>query len=343
MISLNSETGSLRPHPIRDMAGKFRKTIQKLSVVLPKIQDQKATDPSIQTTASAAPETGDVSSNPSNPQKKPATPDLSDPTSYELLLDDDAPATPEEAERLKKTKSRLSIELRYQKGISLEDEHIRVPGRIPLMPVSLLETLFTVIGFSAGLIHFSVISPNYLLALIIISLLLFSQIVIYHSAYRTMRLTITIIQTIGTIALMALVGWAFYDLIAFNPKHSEHPFLLILTLVAFELVPILMFLHLVFLGRGYRKIKIATLPDDTQAETEQKISFLPRRSKNTLRPIKAPQQISNAQADAPKIQPPSETQNIKSASQTKQRSATPNTNPPTIAHQDNAPASDKPA
>lgn len=319
------------------MAGKFRNTIQKLSVVLPKIQDQKATDNGLKATAPAAPETKEAPSTPSDIPKKPSIPDLSDPTSYELLLDNAEPSTPEEEERLNKTKSRLSIELRYQKGISLADEHIRVPGRIPLLPVSLLETLFTVIGFSTGLIHFSVISPNYLLALIIISLLLISQIVIYHSAYRTMRLTITIIQTIGTIALMALVGWAFYDLIAFNPKHSEHPVLLILTLVSFELVPILMFAHLVFLGRGYRKIKIATLPDDTQAEPEQKISFLPRRSKNALKPIK--QQISNA--DASQTQPPSAAQNTDP--QTQQLSATPNTDPPATEHQANAPASDKTA
>ncbi|MBR4986766.1 MAG: hypothetical protein IKY83_13625 [Proteobacteria bacterium] len=264
------------------MAGKFRKTIDKLSVVIKKVDQAKA-NAADESQTEAAPKNAA-----SEASDKTQSPNLSDPSSYELLLDDREPKTQKEEERLNKEKTLLSMELRHQKGISLTDDYIHVPGRVPLMPVTLLEVFCTVVGFSTGLIHFSVLSPNYLFALIVISLLLLSQIVIYHSAYRTMRLTITIIQTIGTIVLMALVGWAFYDLIAYNPKHQHH-LLLGVSLVFFELVPALMFLHLVFFGRSYRKLKIAVKPaPDTSDEpkpAKQRVSFLPQRSRNALKPV----------------------------------------------------------
>ena len=267
------------------MAGKFRKTVQKLAVIIKKPEPKQDNDRD-------QAENAQGKRPPLSEEGKRPVPDLSDPTSFELLLDDSSDNQKDE-ERLQREKTLLSMELRHQKGISLTDDHINVPGRVPLMPVSLFMTLFTVVGFSAGLIHFSIMSPNYLLALFVISILLISQIVIYHSAYRTMRITITVIQTLGTIVLMALVGWAFYDLIAFNPKHHEHHFLLGLSLISFELVPLLMFLHLVFLGRSYRKIKIAS-PSDIR-EPQQKISFLPFRSKNALKPVAAPESQSQSQ------------------------------------------------
>ena len=75
--------------------------------------------------------------------------DLSDPNALELLLDEGEEEGEELDERaqfrLDAEKTLLSVELSYQKGIEVVGDQICVPGRVPLMPVSLLEILFVVI------------------------------------------------------------------------------------------------------------------------------------------------------------------------------------------------------
>ena len=187
--------------------------------------------------------------------------DLSDPNALELLLDDGEEEGEEDLDerarlRLDAEKTLLSVELSYQKGIEVVGDRICVPGRVPLMPVSLLEILFIVIGFSAGLIHFSVVSPNYLLSLFVVVFILLVQVIIYHSAYRAMRIVMTVIQTLGTLGIMTFVGWAYYDLLVYPADPEAHRFLLGVAFVSFLCIPLLMLLHLVFLGRSHRWIEI---------------------------------------------------------------------------------------
>lgn len=183
--------------------------------------------------------------------------DLSDPTGYELLLDEDKPAeTKRDAQIRDAHKTMLAMDLQHQKGIELVGERVRVPGRVALWPITLLQILFNVIGFSFGLIHFSIMSPNYLLALFVISGILLIQTIIYHTAYRTMRMFMMIMTVLGTVGIMTFVGWAFVDLLVNPPFPNKPRFLLGVSFVGFSLNVFLMFLHFVFLGHGYHWIEI---------------------------------------------------------------------------------------
>lgn len=232
--------------------------------------------------------------------------DLSDPNALELLLDDgeddDQEGDEREQRRLVAEKTLLSVEITRQKGVEIVGDQICVPGRIPLMPVTLLEILFVVIGFSAGLIHFSVMSPNYLLSLFVISFILLAQIAIYHSAYRSLRIGMTVIQTIGTLIIMTFVGWAYYDLIAYPVKPNSHHLLLGLAFVSFEAVPLLMLLHLIVLGRGHRWIEIKRKPAKTPANTPTKVM---KTAANTpTKQMKSPENTPENQKKTPPKQRP---------------------------------------
>ena len=109
---------------------------------------------------------------------------------------------------------------------------------------------------SFGFMHFSVVAPNYLLAFAVLQIILFVQIILYHSAYRAQRTTIRIIVTIVTILVMTIIDIFFYDLI-FYPKNNNTPYtLLLITMISFTSIPTVMFAHLVFLGRGTRTVGI---------------------------------------------------------------------------------------
>ena len=177
--------------------------------------------------------------------------DLSDPNGYELLLDD----TPENDTNLQKVQKRLiTIDLANQRGVTKHGNYIILPGRISLLLLTLFLILFSVIGMSLGFIHFSTVAPNYLLAFAILQIILFVQIILYHSAYRAQRTTIRIIVTIVTILIMTIIDIFFYDLI-FYPKNENSPYaLLLVTMISFTSIPTIMFAHLVFLGRGTRTV-----------------------------------------------------------------------------------------
>ncbi|GEM_PF-6367718 len=198
--------------------------------------------------------------------------DLSDPTGYELLLDEYVPAETKRDEQIRDAhKTILEMDLRHQKGVEVFGERVRVPGRVSLWPVTLLQILFNVIGFSFGLIHFSIISPNYLLALFVIAGILLAQTIIYHTSYRTMRRFMMVVTVLGTLGIMAFVGWAYCDLLI-NPPFPEKPKLLLgVSFVGFSLNVFLMFLHFVFLGHGYHWIEIKVKAIKPEREVPTKI------------------------------------------------------------------------
>ncbi len=189
------------------------------------------------------------------PEKGPGEIDLDDIETLKKLIDNDINIDSEKKESVKDIeKTLLSVEISKQKGVSIVGDQICVPGRVPLAPVTLLEILFAVIGFSAGLIHFSVMSPNYLLSLFVVTFIMVVQILIYHTSYRAMRTAMTIIQTLSTIGIMVFVGWAYVDLIIHPPKPEYKHFFLGIALIGFSLIPATMLAHLVFLGRSHRWI-----------------------------------------------------------------------------------------
>ena len=158
----------------------------------------------------------------------------------------------------------LEFELKHQKGIELQTDHITVPGRMSITLCSLLETLAIIIALCASFIHFAVYSRNYLLAVLVVAAVSFIQVVLYDSSYRTQRIALSVIQVIGLCIFMALVDWAFLDII-FNPQLAQQrKFLLIVATALYSFVPLLMILHVVFLGRGHRTLKVKRKTAPTQ-------------------------------------------------------------------------------
>ena len=207
--------------------------------------------------------------------------DLSDPNAIELLIDEEEESTQEDdSEEDRRTqqlrevqKTLLSVEIARQKGVEVQGDRICVPGRAPLTTFTLLEILLCTLGFATGFIHFTAMAKNFLLAQFVVSTLLFLQIILYHSSYRAMRTFMTIIQVIGTLIIMALVGWAFTDLIIHPLPGVNHHLMLGLSLVFFSCIPAAMIAHLVYFGRGYRYIEIKH--KKTAAETPTKILKTP--------------------------------------------------------------------
>lgn len=174
----------------------------------------------------------------------------------------------------------LSLEISAQKGIAVEGDWVRIPGRADLMPFSLLETLLSVIGFSAGIIHFSSLQPNYLLPLAVLQAVLFAQIILYHSSCRAQRTTLAAIHGVSTSLIIAFVTWAFVDLIRFPIRPGLPTLWLYVTLTAFCAVPVLMLMHLFYFGRASR--------------------LLPKpRAKRSVNPAEAPTATVLSQGDIP--------------------------------------------
>lgn len=231
--------------------------------------------------------------------------DLSDPTSYELLDEDGterAPTTDDryESRRYKVQKSLLSYELTHQKGVLIMKREIVAPGRVGVLFFSLLNTLGTVVGFFSGLIHFSVYSPNYIVPVFILSILLFAQSILYDSSYRCQRLVMCILQVIGTCIFMAGVDFAFWDLLAHPVVADQRRFLLILALVCFNAVPALMIAHAVYFGRGKRTIRIKRNVKGNNKPTvimeKAKADNKPTRS-SASKPTPTPPTESHSEAD----------------------------------------------
>lgn len=198
--------------------------------------------------------------------------DLSDPSALELLIEDDANASAmsekkQEINDAKKTL--LSVEIARQKGVEISGNTVTLPGRVSLSLITLLELLFCAIGFGAGFTHFAIMSPNYILAVIVMSVILFLQIIIYHSSYRAMRKFMAGIHVFGTSGIMVLCSWAFIDHMIYPPKADMPFFILCISLFNYLLIPILMLLHFFWLGRGSREIKLK--PKKSASNTPTKI------------------------------------------------------------------------
>ena len=179
--------------------------------------------------------------------------DLSDPNAYELMIDNN----PEDDSRLQNAQKRfISIDISNQHGVTRHGNYIVLPGRVSLILITLLLILFSVIGMSFGFIHFSVMAPNYLLSFAILQIILFIQITLYHSAYRAQRLTVSIIVTLVTILVMGIVDFFFFDLMLHPKRENAKYALLLIATVGFTSIPVLMFTHLIFLGRGSRTVAI---------------------------------------------------------------------------------------
>lgn len=180
--------------------------------------------------------------------------DLSDPTAFDLLRDEDGDDVLEQVSDAEK--SLMTLEMTRQNGVEIVGSHIEIPGRVPLMTMTLLEIFFLVCGLCAGFVHFLVMSPNYLLAIVVFSCIMFVQIIIYHSSYRAKRNVMMWIHVLGTSGIMAFVGWAMVDLMRHPPIEGQRNFLLLIALISYSLIPISMILHFVFLGRGHREVDI---------------------------------------------------------------------------------------
>ena len=182
--------------------------------------------------------------------------DLSDPNAFELMIDDEN--APKDEQRQEALKRMLSKEIANQKGVEISGNRIKVPGRVSLTPITFLGIFLSAIGFAAAFLHFSITSTNYLLAVFVIEAIILSQIIIYHSSYRAHRTAMRIFHIIGCLATVALIDWAFLDLIWF-PKNPDDGYAILATSgIFYNCVPILMIIHLVYLGRGNREILIKT-------------------------------------------------------------------------------------
>lgn len=176
----------------------------------------------------------------------------------------------------------LTMELAHQQGVAIEGDVVSVPGRVSLIPYSILLLLLVILTNLTTTIHFKFISPNFLFTAPVISLYMIGTIFVYHTAYRAQRLGVQIIVLLCTIIFSALVDWGYADQIIHNEfsalnfaqvfiiknlfgghfstylsEYHENKFaFLIIGLVAFNLILILLILHFLFLGRGTRNIKI---------------------------------------------------------------------------------------
>lgn len=174
-------------------------------------------------------------------------------------------------------KSILEFEIKHQRGIEIYDQQITVPGRLSITLCSLLETLAITLGLATSFIHFAIYSPNYLLAVFVIAVVLFFNVILYDSSYRTQRIALSVLQLLATLIFIALVDWAFVD-ICLNPQlASQRKFFLIAATLSLNFVPLLMTLHVLYLGRGRRTIRIKkkTTPTIQTAAIPTKIVKIP--------------------------------------------------------------------
>ena len=147
-----------------------------------------------------------------------------------------------------------SLEIAEQKGVKVEGDRKKIPGRVALMPITLIQTLSASIGFSLAVVLFSKLASQYLLPLAATQIILFSQIALYHSSYRALRKALALFHALFTVAFTVFLDWALIDRIK-NFHHSESLTFLYLAVIAFSLVPAFMIAHWAYLGRSYRLVK----------------------------------------------------------------------------------------
>ncbi|MCL2326545.1 MAG: hypothetical protein FWC40_08650, partial [Proteobacteria bacterium] len=121
---------------------------------------------------------------------------------------------------------------------SINGNLMRVPGRMPIMPLTLLQMLFSVIALTAGTVHFSLVSTNYLFPLAVLQIVLFAQIFLYHSSFRAQRQSLAIIHILMTLGMVAVVDWALLDLILYPPTADIPHHFLYLAIWAFTMIPL---------------------------------------------------------------------------------------------------------
>ena len=191
--------------------------------------------------------------------------DLSDPTGYELMLDDN----PDDDTRLQNAQKRLiSIDISNQKGVEVHGNYIVLPGRISLMLMTLTLMLFSVVALSGGFWYFSSVATNYLFPFAVLQLMMFLQIGLYHSSYRAQRTAMCVLITLTTIGIMSYIDWAFMDLIIY-PKKAETPKLMLwVCMIGFTCIPVMMFMHLIFLGRGTRTVGVRRVKRQDRISTK---------------------------------------------------------------------------
>lgn len=191
----------------------------------------------------------------------PSDVDLNDPSAYELMLDDN----PDDDTRLQEAQKRLiSLDISHQKGVSIVGNRIILPGRVSLAFTMLLQMLLSVIALSFGFVHFSTVAPNYLFPFAVLQVIMFVQIALYHSSYRAQRTVLCALITLMTIVIMGVIDWAFVDLMLHPKTSTIGDVKLMIAMIGFTGIPLLMLLHLVFLGRGSRTVGLR-IPRDASA------------------------------------------------------------------------------
>ncbi len=148
----------------------------------------------------------------------------------------------------------LTMEIAKQDGVKISGDVVSVPGRIALSLHTLIQLLLAVITLSTTFVHFMVFQRNFLLTVFVIFIIKVGAIIIYHTAYRARRTGIRIFQLFSSLVFTALVDWGYIDQILNFPDPEMKFALLIIGLVAFNLILVLNFAHLVYFGCGSRKI-----------------------------------------------------------------------------------------
>ncbi|MFA5624003.1 MAG: hypothetical protein WC966_02950 [Bradymonadales bacterium] len=146
-----------------------------------------------------------------------------------------------------------SLEIVPQEGVEYESGKMRIPGRVALMPVTLLQTLTATLGFSLAVVFFSRQASQFLMPLAVVQIVLFSQIALYHTSFRALRMGLALFHVIFTIAFTAFVDWALLDRVLNFEVHAS-PYLLYAAVVLFSAQPLIMLLHWLYLGRSYRYV-----------------------------------------------------------------------------------------
>ena len=176
----------------------------------------------------------------------------------------------------------LTMELAHQQGVAIKGDVVSVPGRVSLIPYTILLLLLVVITNLTTTIHFRFVAPNFLFTAPVITLYMIGTIFVYHTAYRAQRIGVQLLVMFCTTIFTALVDWGYMDQIIHNEfpalnfvqmslikslfgghfitylstYHENHFLFLIAGLISFNLIFVMLILHFIFLGRGTRNITV---------------------------------------------------------------------------------------
>lgn len=148
-----------------------------------------------------------------------------------------------------------SLEIAPQQGVEHQGDRLRIPGRVALMPITLLQTLTACIGFALATLYFAREASQYLMPLAVVQIVLFSQIALYHTSFRALRKGLALFHALFTALFIVFVCWALTDY-TLHIARAGSAWLVVLANIAFALLPLLMLVHWVYLGRSYRWVKV---------------------------------------------------------------------------------------